>query len=493
MVFQSLSSKLSQTVPEGFFRLLSNRLTPVYIDCANQLEMTAGEAAKIELSEARAVVLEVVTSHQGLLWPEEYATTDVRMRAGKIFNHLLEAQWLEDRPESLHERWIIISPALRPVLNMLRDLAADSIGELTGFADTLEGVCRTLEQPSALEGAQPAEALRSTVSDLNKRLEHAIAQLHSVEKIVHTFEQRQMHTQTGAETLQLFYDDFYEGHHMVCHDVLHRRGLLSRLQEAREKVRTASEDAFLKEKLGEALSSEAKLPQSESWRLATEALARLMKALTGIRLRADAVDARIASFHELSRQRFFYQSQVRGRRPEMVRQLCEAINRRFAGQRFNDLEEGQYRAEVAPWRGLLAAEVEVLHGTASLRSPRRIRQPVSLDFSDAKLGPPDEAELARLREQMRVALTPARAARLVRRVLPTSGASISTQAVSITSEESLLDLVAAASFQQAFTADGMLRWQVALSHEQEDLERIAVARDAVNGWQVERFTLTRAP
>ncbi|MGC4015112.1 MAG: DUF5716 family protein [Luteolibacter sp.] len=489
---QSLSSQLFRTIPEGFFRLLVNRLTPVYVDCANALENAAGEAARIELSEARAVVIEVVSSHAEFAWPEEEAATDIRVRAGKVFNQLLEACWLEDRPESLHERWVVISPALRPLLNMLRELAADSIAELKTFADTLEGVCRTLEADGVLDpGPQSSDGLRATINDLNNRLGHAIIQLHSVEKIVHGFEQRQMQTRTGAQTLQLFYGDFYEGHHMVCHEVLHRRGLLSRLHQARDLVRNASENPFVKERLAEGLCSNDEATAGEGWRLAGESLARLLKALAGIRQRADAVDARIASFHQLSRQRFFYQSQMRGRRPEMARQLCEAINEHFAGKRFSDLDESSFTKLTAPWRGLLAAEVEIFHGTASLRSPRRSRQPVSLALSDAKLALPDETEMERLREHMRVALTPARAARLVRQMLSEAGAASSTDEVNIDSDEMLLDLMAAASFNQAFAVEGILRWQITLSHHPDDFERASVPRDVVAGWQVERFTLTR--
>jgi folate-dependent tRNA-U54 methylase TrmFO/GidA len=90
---QALSSQLSKTIPEGFFRLLAGRLMPVYVDCANKLEIAAGEAARLDLSEARAVVTEVVSSHPELVWAEEDPSTDIRVRAGKVFNHLLEAHW----------------------------------------------------------------------------------------------------------------------------------------------------------------------------------------------------------------------------------------------------------------------------------------------------------------------------------------------------------------------------------------------------------------
>jgi hypothetical protein len=488
---QSLSNRLFQTIPEGFFRLLACRLTPVYVDCANQLEIAAGEVARLELTEARSLVLEAVSSHPKFTWPDEDAMTDIRIRAGKVFNDLLEAHWLEDRPESLHERWVVISPALRPLLNMLRELAADSVGGLKTFADTLEGVCQTLETENILSVQRSPDHLRATVNDLNNRLDHAIAQLHSVERIVHGFEQRQMQTRTGAETLQLFYGDFYEGNHMVCHDVLHRRGLLSRINEARSVVRDALENPFVKERLAEGLRNSDASKNENDWRLAEEQLERLLKALTGLRLRANAVDARIASFHQLSRQRFFYQSQMRGRRPEMARLLCEAVNEHFSGKRFSDLDGATFAELTAPWRGLIATGVDIFYGTASLRAPRRGRQPVSLDLSDAKIAPPDEAEMERIKAQMRVALTPARAARLIRQMLPEKGSNVSTKEIHIDSEDALLDLMSAASFNHAISAEGTLQWETALSHNIDDLERIDVPRDELADWKVERFTLTR--
>jgi hypothetical protein len=321
-------------------------------------------------------------------------------------------------------------------------------------------------------------------------LTYAITQLHAVEKIVHGFEQKQMQTRTGAETLQLVYGDFYDGQHMICYEVLHRRGLWARLNDARDAVRKAGEDTEAIESLADAMRGEGS--PEEGWSAAKDALAGLLKALVGIRLRADAVDSRIASFHQLSRQRFFYQSQMRGRRPEMARLLCDKVNEHFAGQRFADLDKGGYEKLTAPWRGLLATEVEMFYGAASLRSPRRARQPVSLELSDAKLPPPDEKENARLNELMRAALTPLRAARLVQQIVPEPGKSCSTDAMRIDSDEMFLNLVAAASFNHAFISDGILRWQVKLSHEAADIERNSVPRDMVaDEWQVERFTLSR--
>ena len=490
----TLSQRLFSNLPDGFFRPLVGRSAAVYVDCADALVEAAGEAGRIPVNEARALVIGIVEADESPRGDESEVATlgDVRVRAAHIINQMLEVAWIEEYPESLHERWILISPTLRPLLDMLRELAADNIGELKSFGDTLDGVCRDLETDGILDpNHNTSEDLRSRVSDLNARLARAITQLHSVEKVIHGFEQRQLQTKTGAETLQLFYSDFYEGQHMVCNDVLLRRGLLGRLHRARDVVRAAMENPFVQERLAVAFRESAESEQSDGWQLAGDQLNKLMKALGGIQQRADAVDARIASFHQLSRQRFFYQSQMRGRRPEMVRQLCDAVHQTLAGQRFSDLDSVALDQVFGSCRGLFTTEVELFGGTTSMRKPHRTKLPISLTLTDACLAPPDEAEQARLREQMRVALTPQRAARLVRKLLPHVGDTMDTSAMKIEGKEMFLDLVAAASFNHVHAVGGMLRWRTNLTHAYADVTRKDVPRDSVEDWKVERFSLTR--
>ena len=79
-----------------------------------------------------------------------------------------------------------------------RQSAEDDAAELRTFADALRSVCETLSVPGVLDPALHAgDVLRSTVTDLNQRLEHAIEQLHSVEKLVSLFEQRQRQSATA--------------------------------------------------------------------------------------------------------------------------------------------------------------------------------------------------------------------------------------------------------------------------------------------------------
>jgi hypothetical protein len=482
-----LSQRLQRTLPEGFFRFLAWSSAAVYVDCVERLVELSGEGGRLPIAEARAVVQEVVLGHSLLPWSanEGGQLADVRIRASRVFNNMLTALWIEERPESLHDRWIIMSPALRPLLRMLRELGSEEIGELKSFADTLESACRTLEFEGILDPLQQSSGqLRGTVSELNQRLEQAISQLFAVEKVIHIFEQRQLRSKTGAETLQLIYGDFNQGQHMVCYDVLHRRGLLSRLNRARNVVRDAADSPFAQQRLAEGIAKEYEIDEGEAWVRADEWLHKLARALGGIRERAEAVDSRIANFHQLSKQRYFYQSQMRGRRPDLAKALCDVINEQWVGQKFSDLD-GE------PLFQLHAVEVELFHGTSSLATPRRGRMKPSLLLNDGAISPPDEAELARLRELQRVAVTPQRAARLIAAMLPERGATMTTREMRIDSEEGLLDLLAAASFNQFITAAGRVRWSIRLARRLDPLKPQHIARDPVKDWRVESFQLER--
>ena len=482
-----LSQRLQRNLPEGFFRVLAWSSAAVYVDCVDRLVDASGEAGRLPLAEARALVQETVLSHSSLTWTENEGglLVDARIRASRVFNNLLNMRWIEEKPESLHDRWIIMSPALRPLLRLLQELASEEIGELKSFADTLESACRTLEIEGILDPAkQTADSLRATVSELNQRLDQAISQLFAVEKVIHIFEQRQLQSESGAETLQIIYGDFSQGQHMVCYDVLHRRGLLPRLHRARNSVRDAADNPLLQQRLAESIAKEFEISEDDAWSRAGEWMAKLTRALGGIRQRAEAVDSRIASFHQLSKQRYFYQSQMRGRRPDLAKAICDAANERWADGKFSDLD-GE------PMFKLRATEVELFHGTSSLATPRRGRMRPSLSLGSPQITPPDAAEMERLRERQRVAVTPQRAARLVGALLPSKGATITTRQMEINTEEMFLDLISAASFNQFISPEGRMRWQVRLARRLDPMQPQHIARDPVKDWNVESFQLER--
>ena len=147
-----LSTRLSRSVSSDFFRPLARPSVPVYVDCADRLIEEAGESGRLTHKEVIEIIREVLTLHpEALLQDDEGAALrDSRQRAGQFFNRLLGAGWLEDQTLGLHERWAVITPGLRPLMRMLRDLAEDQVAELKTFADTLRGLCETLERQGIL-------------------------------------------------------------------------------------------------------------------------------------------------------------------------------------------------------------------------------------------------------------------------------------------------------------------------------------------------------
>lgn len=484
-----LSQRLFRLAGTEFFRPLSRPSAPVYVDCADRLVEEAGEAARLPWKDAVAIVREVIAQHPGVVLGEDEgaALRDVKQKAAALFQRLLAAGWVEEQTLGLQDRWAVISPGLRPLLRLLRQLAEDDAAELRTFADTLRSVCDTLGQHGILDPlTRSGDELRSTVTDLNQRLEHAIEQLHGVEKLVAIYERRQRASASPAETLQLLYAEFGQGQHMVCYDVLRRGGLLPRLQAARLLVADSRDDALCRQRLAEGLAAHYSCTETEAWQMAGDALLRLEHALSGLRQRADAIDARMAAFNRLSQQRYRYQTELRGRRPEMVKALCDRLNTAHAGQRFRDL------AEAPPAFVPRCPEVRFYFGAESLWKRRKPRAATDLTLGSGRATTDDtEAALAAWREKQRLALTPQRAARLLARLIPESVSTTRTDAFTLTETDELLDLLALAAYDHAPAVTGTVRWTVTGPRRVHGLRPDSLPRDPQAGWEVDRMEIER--
>lgn len=487
----NLSEKLLASVSRDFFRPLTRPSAAVYVDCAERLIEVAGEAGRVPHGEAIALIREILAGHPDVVLDDDEGASmrDARQRAGQIFNRLCDARWLEDQQLGLHERWALVSPGLRPLLRLLKELAEDEIAELKTFADTVRGVCETLERPGILDPRlHEADALRATVTDVNARLESAIIQLHGVEKLISLFDRRQRLSDSPAETLRLLYAEFGAGQHMVCYDSLRRGGLLPRLQALRSQVADHRDDPLVRERLAQGLAAHYHWDENEAYHRAGRILRDLEHRLAAIRLVADAIDARMASFNQLSQQRYRYQTELRGRRPEIVKAYCDAINATHEGTRLAALRE------TAPDFTPLVPEVRFFFGIESLARTRRAKAPADLTFGGDSAGRGESAEdtLAALRERQRLALTPQRAARLVARLLPEKSAKTTTADFSAADLDEMLDLLAVAAYDQAATADGKrLKWRVDGEGRQAGLHPEAIPADPHAGWRVDRFTIQR--
>ena len=99
MDLDPLSRRLLGSVSRDFFRPLSRPSAAIYIDCADRIADTAGDAGRIPHADAIALVRETLASHPEILLAEDEGASlrDARQRAGQLFNRLCDAGWLEDQ------------------------------------------------------------------------------------------------------------------------------------------------------------------------------------------------------------------------------------------------------------------------------------------------------------------------------------------------------------------------------------------------------------
>lgn len=485
----SLGRKLAPILGGGFFRPLTRPTAPIYIDCAERLATAADEGGQIPHAEARLIIREVMTSYPDspLEDDEGGQFRDQNQRAAQFFNKLIEAHWLEPRRVSLDEHYVLITPQLRRLLRMLTELAEDRPAELKDFAATLRSICQDLLREGALDPNRLSpEEMRQTVKDLLERTGRAEDQMHGVESLIQQHEQAQRVSGSAQETLQRFLVEFHAGDHMVCYDALQEGGLLPRLNQARSTVQEALFDPFTKQRLAEGLAKHLSLEPTPAYTEAERWLVRLERQLASLPVKQRLIDGRMSDFARLSDARYRYQTEMRGRRPEQVKSYLEAAASLYAGKSFAELAE-------EPGMSLLSPEVEMVFGLDSLARSRRPRAPVELALQPPPEGGDAGAAMDEIRRRNLNTLNPQRAARFIVKHLPAKGARVSTADLHLTTDEDLLDLLAALSFDREPGANSRhpVRWRVLAERADLGLEPGRIPRDPEAGRLVERLILER--
>jgi len=485
----SLGQRLAPLLGGGFFRPLSRPTAAIYIDCAERLVEAADDGGQVAHGEARLLIREVMVRHPDVQLDEDEGGQfrDLNQRAAQFFNKLIEVRWLQPRRVSLDEHYVLITPSLRRLLHMLRELAEDRPAELKDFAATLRSLCGDLLREGALDPNRLGpEEMRQTVKDLLARAERADDQMHAVETLILQQETAQRASGTAQETLQRFLVEFHAGEHMVCYDALQQAGLLPRLNQARAVVQEALYERFTKQRLAEGLAKHLDLDATAAYAEAERWLVRLERQLATIPVKQRIIDGRMADFSKLSAARYRYQTEMRGRHSEQVKAYIDASARVDAGKSFADLAD-------EPGMTLLSPTVELFFGLDSLSRPRRVRAAVDLSLA----APPDGGDAETAKEEIRRrnlnTLTPQRAARFIEKFLPEKGARISTEQLRITAEDDLLDLLAALAFDRGSSgpAQRSVRWRVHPARADFGTEPERIPRDAHSGRLIERFTLER--
>ena len=486
----SLGQRLAPLFGASFFRPLSRPTAAVYVDCADCLVEAADDGGQIPHEEARLLIREVLARHPDVQLDEDEGGQfrDLNQRAGQFFNKLLEVHWLEQRRVSMDEHYVLIAPALRRLLRLLRELAEDRPAELKDFAATLRSLCRDLLAEGALDPNRIGpEEMRQTVKDLLDRVGRADDQMHAVESLVLQHEDAQRSSSSAQETLERFLVEFHSGQHMVCYDALQEAGLLSGLARARGVAHEALHDPFTKQRLAEGLAGHLDLDSVDGYAKAEHWLVRLERQLAAIPVKQRLIDGRMADFSRLSAARYRYQTEMRGRRPEQVKAYLDTAVSLYAGRSFADLT-------AEPGMQLLSPMVDAVFGRESLARPRSQRTAVDLSFAapDGIVDP--EAAKDEIRRRNLYVLTPQRAAKFIEQHLPEKGARVSTETLRLLRDDELLDLLSVLSFDRGTSAIGsrrIIRWRVQPVRADFGTEPDRIPRDVESGRLMERFTLER--
>ena len=124
-----LSQRLAPLLKQGFFRPLARPSAPVYVDFIDRFEARSNEDGQLSHEETLALIRDILMLNPSaeLDIDEGGDTQDVRLKAGKLFNNLLQAQWRQQRRVSIDERWVTLSPQVRPLIRCLREVAQDDV------------------------------------------------------------------------------------------------------------------------------------------------------------------------------------------------------------------------------------------------------------------------------------------------------------------------------------------------------------------------------
>src|SRR5579871_1585066 len=213
---QSLGARLAMHFDNGFFRPLGRPSAPLYVDCLEKLAACVDESGQIAHDEALLLIRDVLNDYPRIQLDEDEGAylSDLRQRAGQIFNRMIDAKWLHSRRVSLDERWVLLSPRTRPLLRALTEIATDDIADLRDFAATVRSVCETLLTDGVLDpNRRQPEEFREVVTELLARVGRAGDQMLAVENLILDYEERQRTSSAPGETLQRFLVDFHEGEH----------------------------------------------------------------------------------------------------------------------------------------------------------------------------------------------------------------------------------------------------------------------------------------
>ena len=491
---EPLSTSLLREVRDlAFFRVLSGKNAPVYVDVLDSLDREANERPDgLGREEAIAMIAETLADHPDfqpeVLSPEgeispvssaealEAAALSVREKARQVLDHLVRCRWLEEPPRRDWQRRVYFDAHSSTMMLALRKIAHP---DAAVFTDKLLAVCALL-----FNEVEIIERPWQTVENCLSYARQGLNELRTMQKSVQRLTRRQLEEDTLKGNLEMVFDKYAEEIAHACYAELVRARLPTRLPDAVRRIGERLMDSFdtMAAMQTEYLRRHDGMSAETARACVRNALDELARLLEMVLPMADEIDRRTADFTRRSLARFRYLQEVTGERRGEIREFFEQVNSMLKGRRFTG--NWELDPELPACR---LPEALLPAGRDSLYEPPNRRVATEQEsMEDEEITDEDrDAGLRDMERALRDSLSVRRANAFVNDIPGGKGSTLSSADLPWGECRSTADLLAL--LLHAESPDARYR----LETDRQEQETEAPELDAFPGGKVERFRLVK--
>jgi hypothetical protein len=482
MSAEHLSTALfRETRGGGFFRVLSGRNAPFYVDVLDSLEREASERPDgMAREEVIAIITDTLEQHPGLELDDETETHELtdrsqREKARILLDYLLKNRWLEEPPRRDWRRTLQFDAHGATLIAALRKIAWP---DAAVFTDKLMAVCALLaNEVEILE--RPWQTVENCLSNVREGLN----ELRSMQKSVQRFTRRQLEEDTLRGNLSVVFDDYSEQVSHACYSELVRARLPLRLPEAVRRIdeRLLGDGGAMAEMQTEVLRRHPGMDAETARAVVRNKLDDLASMLDRVLPMADEIDRGTADFTRRSLARFRYLQDVTGERRSEIKSFFERANSLLSGKRLS-----HHAADLPDLPSPRLPEVKLPAGLDSLYSPPVRRAPAEQEaFEDSAEEDDREAGLETMGRSLRDSLSVLRANTFIATLEGGKGTRILSADLPIRGESGFTDLISLLLHSESAEA----RYRIVMDRTED--EENPPLLDALEGCMVERFSVIK--
>ena len=468
-----------ETRGAGFFRVLSGKNAPFYVDVLDELECLSSEKPDgLAREEVVALIADTLDRHPDFELdvgdePEgDAAPSTPRDKARLLLNHLIECNWLDEPPQRDWRKLIYFDAHGSTLISAFRKMAWP---DAAVFTDQLTGVCAMLADESNL-----AETPWQTVENCIANVKSGLSELQAMQKSIQRFTRKQLDEETLKGNLRVVYDDFAEQMSHACYAEMVRSRLPLRLPEAVNRIhhRLMADTKVYSAMQTEVLRRYPDISSDTARARVGEALDELISLIERVLPMADEIDRRTADFVRRSLARFRYLQDVTGERRGEVKTFFEAVNRQFSGKKMTQID-----AEFPAFR---LPSVKLPAGLDSLYKPPMKRPDLSQEAFDESIDAADqEAALQDMGRALKESLSAHRANMYVAGLPGGKGTSFKSCDLPLDTASSLTDLISLLLHAESYG----VRYRIEVDRVEDEMMPPDI--DPLTGYAVERFTLIK--